>query len=169
MFIPQSNGYGYSSQSSMVTEFYVLLINYNSRRWSCRFSQSEYWQTSEWLHFVFKPLLKEHVYFLAVAFSYSELKYENSFNPKRCRFFGEFKVSLWQIVVSESNSIFISAQETVPRTTQLDWTLFLFKSIWTRPQGCQWCQKNRKVTNHNDQCLDVFLRFKYSVQIEQTS
>ena len=71
VFIPQSNGYGYSSQSSMVAEFYVLLINYNSRRWSCRFSRSEYWQTSEWLHFVFKPLLKEHVYFLALAFSYS--------------------------------------------------------------------------------------------------
>ena len=69
VFIPQSNGYGYSSQSSMVAEFYVLLINYNSRRWSCRFSRSEYWQTSEWLHFVFKPLLKEHVYF-ALAFSF---------------------------------------------------------------------------------------------------
>ena len=91
VFIPQSNGYGYSSQSSMVAEFYVLLINYNSRRWSCRFSRSEYWQTSEWLHFVFKPLLKEHVYFLALAFSYLKLKYQNSFNPKRCRFFGQFQ------------------------------------------------------------------------------
>ena len=32
--------------------------------------------------------------------------------------------------------------------TQPDRTLFLFKSIWTRPQGCQRCQKNRKGTRH---------------------
>ena len=33
--------------------------------------------------------------------------------------------------------------------TQPDWTLFLFKTIWTRPQGCQGCPKNRKVTRIN--------------------
>ena len=38
---------------------------------------------------------------------------------------------------------------------------FLFKSIWTRPQGCQGCQKNQKGTRINTlMCFCAYIQPK---------